>query len=382
MNKRLRAGSIVAIADIDSDSVGMALEHMGGDASPSLVYAERFYLPHERRSPGHTDSAVIALLADACTKAAEALARMERGDSVECCYAILGTPWVHSATVRVETKFEYPKKISEGIIVSLSQMALDKQTELDKAKIFEASIESVELNGYPTESPEGKTADHVRVSALLSQCEPDMKANVTELMRRHFPASSVLLRSDVRALFAATREVGLGLRSRTILSVGSDTSTCMVVRKGAIGEHIVIPMGTAAIVRQISGKGLPEETLSILRMAARGTCSTPACDALTVSLAVAEPGMVKTYGQSLAIIASRYRLPNDAILIVRPEFAPWMEQFFSRIDFAQFTKTTQPFVPQKLPDLLNRFLVPEKGVVIDAGLAVAARSVNIEALQQ
>ena len=81
----------------------------------------------------------------------------------------------------------------------------------------------------------------------------------------------------------------------------------------------------------------------------------------------------------MGAIAGGRRLPNDLVLAVQPDLAPWLSQFFSRIDFTQFTKTAQPFEIQLLtPEKLNRLVAFDTGVLPDAAFAVGGALVNIE----
>ena len=57
-----------------------------------------------------------------------------------------------------------------------------------------------------------------------------------------------------------------------------------------------------------------------------------------------------------------------------------MVKFFSRIDFCQFTSTTQPFTPTAVgQNDISHLAVPSPGVSIGAGLAVAVGFVNSKA---
>ena len=38
------------------------------------------------------------------------------------------------------------------------------------------------------------------------------------------------------------------------------------------------------------------------------------------------------------------RLPNTLLLLADTDVAPWLQKFFQRIDFSQFTATAQPFM--------------------------------------
>lgn len=379
-------GEVVAIADIDSDSVGISVARIEIGKAAVVLVSERRSLSIEERSGAHTDSAIVALLDMLCKNAADTYALKSRDGSarpVSKTYIVLGTPWVKTATVRAATEFPDERRITDDLIRRLARHAFLGERELRRTNVFEACIVSIELNGYPTLSPDGKHAHGVFISALISECDPTFRGGVADALRRHFPSSEPLVRSEARSLLSITRESGTRTQNHTLISVSGDTSSVIIMRKGVLGEHVNIAEGTANMLRRIGGATLPEDTMSLLRMVMKDACSTPACEQINSAIATAEPDMVKVFGQSLAMIASRHRLPNALTLVVRPEFASWLQRFFSRIDFAQFTITTQPFETQVLTTQhLNAFATPESGVSLDAGSAVAVGFVNIELLRE
>lgn len=379
-------GEIIAIADIDSDSVSVSVIRLTIGKPAAVILSERRSLSIEERNAEHTDSSVVSLV-DAIGKSiADAYARKIRTEGakpIAKSYIVLGAPWVKTATVRAATEFPDERRITDEFIRRLARHAFAGENELDRKEVFEACVVSIELNGYPTLSPDGKHAHGVFISALISGCDPGFRSGVADALRRHFPSREPLIRSEARALLSITRESGTRTQNHTLVSVSGDASSVIIMRKGVLGEQVTIAEGTTNMLRRIGGAALPENTMSLLRMVMKDTCTTSACEEINSAIATAEPQMVKVFGQSLAMIAARHRLPNALTLIVRPEFASWLDRLFTRIDFAQFTITTQPFEVQILTTgHLNAFAAPETGVSLDTGSAIAAAFVNIELLRE
>ena len=112
---------------------------------------------------------------------------------------------------------------------------------------------------------------------------------------------------------------------------------------------------------------------------AEDRCESEACKATSAAIARAEPDLARIFGEAMGRIAATERLPNALILAVQEDMAPWLSQFFSRIDFTQFTVTTQPFeaamiTHKEIADMVT-FSV---GVTPDPGLSIAGALVNIE----
>ena len=154
-------------------------------------------------------------------------------------------------------------------------------------------------------------------------------------------------------------------------------TTCSVFLRESVSESVGVQEGLATILKRISSGGLPEETLTQLRMLASDTCSSDTCKALKDSLASIEPDLAKVFGEAFATLASKRRLPNSAILCSPAELSPWLQGFFARIDFSQFTATMQPFTVEALtPDHLRDEVTWQQRST-DTGVALAAGYVNI-----
>ena len=124
---------------------------------------------------------------------------------------------------------------------------------------------------------------------------------------------------------------------------------------------------------------MPEDTLSKLRMIARGDCNDPTCASISEAMGKAEPELVRVFGETMGKLVTRERLPNDLILATHGDLIPWLSTFFTRIDFTQFTTTTQPFQVDALePADFAHWALPEAGVDVDTGLSIASALVNIE----
>jgi hypothetical protein len=152
----------------------------------------------------------------------------------------------------------------------------------------------------------------------------------------------------------------------------------VIIRKDGITQYAVAPEGLSTLLKRVTQGGLPEETLSLLRMLSTDACSTTACKSVKDSLAKAEPELVRSFGEVFASLSATRKLPNACMLAAPAELTPWLQSFFERIDFSQFTATTQPlFVETLSPEHLLDTVHWKPGVTPDAGIGIATSSVNI-----
>ncbi len=350
--------------------------HPSGPAT--VIAASRVSLPFEERSVDAIGKAIIASLSEAGEKARAAYAASDYKNAtiVKAC-AVIRAPWTRSKVERATNAMEKDTRITDAMIGTLAQQAIAADTELDRARLIESSVVRVELNGYQTASPVGKSARTLSAVVLMSDCESEILSGLDETLRRLFPEAKPVLRSGTRALLAAAESQFS--RDYVILDVEGEASNAIIVRDGLAAEHLLIPEGVRSILKRISAKGLPEETLSNLRMIERSESSGDAVSETMASVARVEIELARVYGEGLMRIAAISRLPNDLVLVTHPDLAPWLSRFFSRIDFTQCTITAQPFNVRALQikDLAESVVVADTSP-IDIGIAISSALVNTE----
>jgi len=371
---------IVFVVDIGSGHVGYCLVEVRNKQIPLILASARVTLPFEERTPAQVKSGILSLLDETCKKASEAYAQIHAQQdlpAVSASYAILEAPWSSSEIAHAETVFKKDERITAEIIGELAKQALNTDEKLDHKNLFEAGVVRVSLNGYPTKKPKGKQAHTVAVSILISECKPELLAKIKENLQRSFPSAEINAYSRVRVLLSALREIRPQSTDGMIIDVENEATNCIVMRDGLISEHFLVTEGTQRILKRIQG-GTPEETLSLMRMMSRGTCSTPACEKLNSSLALAEPEIVRIFGDAFGHLVSKSRLPNELLLIIDPALSDWFSTVFSRIDFSQFTVTTKEFTPSVITSENLRGSAVSSGGAIDPGLILATSFVNTE----
>ncbi|MDO8552159.1 MAG: hypothetical protein Q7S01_01365 [bacterium] len=370
---------VIAVADIASDSAGACIALVRDDAPASIICAERSSLTYDEKSPEQAITSILSLLEDASAKVMRIYSKLPNADKrpISSVHAIIHTPLVTSQTERADTSFKTEELITHNVIGNLARTALTGQKDLDKARLFEAGVASIELNGYRTGRPVGRRAHNVSVAALISQCEPELRAKIVDTLRKGFGVQNPVLHSDTRAILLGTHANSIRTNIHFTIDVSGYSTNCVVIHKDAAAEHLVVPEGVRTILKRIAGKGLAEEKLSLMKMVSRDSCTTTACEELNATLARVEPELVKIFGEAFSKLISERRMPNDLVLIVAPDFAPWMSNFFSRIDFGQFTVTARQFsvhalTPEAMRDSVSGNLGPKVDAWLSLGTALAS----------
>lgn len=375
------SGKVVLVADVDDMSVGVSVVELAAHAPAAVLSCERQTLPLEDRSLEQSVVAVTKLLEDCTDQALKAYMASDAKKApkpLRAVYVILRAPWTRFRTSFAEETYEKPRPVTKEVIASLAKKALEIPSEIDRGAILETGIMEVYVNGYPTGTPIGKRATRAGVVAYESDVHDGMKKGVVAVLSKVLPGRTPVVRSSMCALLSVLNEHVPNIHRFVILDVGSSSTNCAVVLKESVSQSALVHEGLGTILKRISGAGLPEEMLTQLRMLASDSCSTDACKALKDTLARTEPDLTKVFGEAFAMIASKRRLPNAAILSAPAELSPWLQGFFSRIDFSQFTATMQPLTVEPLTaEHLQDAVAWQTGVRTDTGIGIAAGYVNI-----
>lgn len=371
---------IVAVADIGSASVAISLLSVHADGPAELMYEHRSSLPFEDRTEDATIKGIVAAMKEVGEKTlASAVAGSALAKSVTHCYAIINAPWARTKTVSLSATTPQDERVTSAMISELAQRAILSEKEFSRDRLIESSVVRVELNGYPTSQPVGKYAHRITVSALLSDCVPEIRQGIEDEFKHLFPKAEIVKRSGFRALISSSRLVPEISSDFVAIAVMGETTSIVVVRDGLASQHALVPEGIRSIVKRISAKGLQEETLSLLRMIERDECSSDVCDEISKSMAKVEIELARVFGENLTKIATPIRLPPDLVLITHDDLRPWLAKFFSRIDFTQCTSTAQPFSVYALSQQdLRREVTLRDDAALGIEMSLACALVNSE----
>ncbi|MEK7068771.1 MAG: hypothetical protein AAB947_00120 [Patescibacteria group bacterium] len=371
----------VAVADISSGRVSVAIIEISHKGVSNVLAEEHVTLPFPDGRQEASVAGIIKTLGEVSEKAIVAYSKKStRSPRISSVYACLHTPFICSKTIRAEHAFNDRTLIGRAIISDLGRQALETDTELAHKKIFESSVVRIELNGYPTANPEGKYASRIAASILFSEDVANIRSGISETLSRVFACPSPKVRSSTSAILSVLKENDILKKYCFVVDMGSQATSLMTVRKDVATEIVHVPEGSLSILKRIAGEKMPEETLTLLRMLALGECESGACETIKQAVARAEPDLVRIFGEAMAKMALERRLPDDLILIAPKELSEWLMQFFSRLDFAQFTITTRPFSP-RVPFGQAPSLTLENGVSLDSDLSIMCALVNIEEMR-
>jgi hypothetical protein len=377
-------GPATMVFDIGGGSVGAAILIADRASIARVLFDTRITLTNEDRDENQLILGLAKALSEAGTAVLDRYTKSPFAKShgpVKDVHAMIHAPWVRSLTRDSHITLTSPVRITREAIEKASKEAAKDTAGTPQGHIvFERTVVRVELNGYPTGLPVGKTASLIRVLALESSIATALQNPITSAITALLPGRTPLFHSAMYAYSTVVRELSMHASSFTFLDIESEASSCSAIMSGSITEQGSIPAGTRTLIRSATGTngGSADSIYSMIRMIAEGTCSDSACDEAARVLEAVEPVFMRSFGEVFSTMITKSRLPNPLVISVHPTMAAWATAFFERLDFSQFTLTGKPFEVQVLTSReLTALAVFGPDATPDTGIAIIAALVHI-----
>ena len=372
---------VAFLVDVESGSLSVSIVALRA-GKPHMLASERAIIPPGERDETHIVAWISTHLQETSSRL---LSTYEHNPDFSVygpptsVHVMLGMQFSRTRTARVTQQFPAETLVTDALIADLARKAGETPSELSKANILESSVIRAQLNGYRTGKPAGKRANFVSVVLFESDYLPTIKSAVEHVMQTLLPGRTLVFHSRTYVFLKALQELAPHERDFLVISVEGNHTDCIAVRKDELTDHLQAAEGNMTILAKLTGeKGLPEDIVTQLRMIATDTCSTPACEETKQKLAIIEPQLVKVFGETFAKLSTTRRLPNACLLLAAPELSLWLENLFTRIDFAQFTITTRPLSIIALNDTHLDAFVEWRHGTRDVNSGVFALFVNSE----
>ena len=373
-----RKRGTIAIVDVGTGSAGVGILRLHDKEAAIMQASARVSLTFEDRTPQQSIAALSQAIKEAGGKAMSSYHSQKEHPAPDSLFIFLRIPWCRSKSMEAVKRFDEETLITDRVISQLAKEVLTAEKDIDTTNLLEATVMKIQLNGYHVADPKGKRAHSVAISVLLSDADLNAKANILEAVKSIFPSHVPQWRTHTRALMRVLGESSEEWRDCLVLDLGTESASVFVVRKGILLDQTIVQYGSRSILKAVSKRGMPEETMALLSLYERDQAGE-STEQIRTQIAEAEPEMIQKFGERLSALASQKRLPNRLLLVAHPDLAAMLSRFFSKIDFAQFTVTNQPFSVLAVDSKhLERFIVAGNGAVPDPSISIAGAFVNIE----
>lgn len=361
---------LAAVVEVFPGGASVSIITLGKDAPSEIVSSGHAVIVLEPR----TDEQARARIASQVTEAAAQAIQQHKGPlgHIAEVYVFLHGPWSETQMLTGEHVHDHDQKIHSSHIGQLVKESMTSAKAVDLKNLLEGSVIAVYLNGYPTSEPEGKMAKRLRTISLASICDRGLRDSIEGAVHASFPSAEINWRTSLRA-YAKIAQNTLNKDSYLVVDMGIDNTHIASIHDGILSQ-VIINEGARTLLTRLAPSRPTDDTLSLVRMLARDACSSEACESIKTAMAVAEPELVRIFGEAMAKIATVHKIPNDVLLSANSDLEPWLSSFLSRIDFAQFTLTSLPLTvhTQKTLDI-TRWLIGT-----DSANSLSCALVNME----
>src|SRR3989344_1208429 len=364
---------IVAIADLQSNSASFSIVEMQGAKNATIHATRSIELPLEERSWEHHVFVLKEKFAETGKRVFSDYALLPKSHAVKKIYAIVHAPWTQGVVIKAAIAFSEEMLITPEILSDTAKKALNKAPKPTSAALLDATQLSILLNGYPTNRPEGKSAQSVEVVALMTACDEDVKEHILSVLYDVAPAVPAVLHSGARAIVGAIQAARPHLRSAVCVHVSGEGTELITLRGGIVVQYASANEGLRSILeRAFPGKSA-DEARAALRLSNRRQSAESLEGSMQEALVRIEPELAHLYGEALSKMSTPLRLPNALLLVASPDMTVWLKNFFGRIDFSQFTTTAQPFEVEAITadELGGTAALSSESADLDISLAVA-----------
>lgn len=365
----------VALVDCAPGAVSAALLELPQHGPARVITEAHSLIALDKRTDKGTTAALKRHIEEVSARVIAAAGTRAR--SLDALYVVVHAPWARSQTIVADTQFDGESAVHDDAIIALAKKSVESlgQKGAD-TRLFEARVSRIWLNGYPTHDIAGKSAHELSVATTLSDCDTDVQVVIDSALPLSFPAPRTSVHSAMHAMLTVMAAGESVDEKYVAVDVGVDSTHIVSLRHGTVTGQASVSEGVRTILTRIGKEHPPEETLGLVRMLGKDACEDGACEEVRGALAAAELELAHTFGECFAGIAGDRRLPNRLILSAPRDLSDWLQSFFARIDFAQFTVTTQPFAVAPIQRMIGNLLADadtlDGSIALGATLALSA----------
>jgi cell division ATPase FtsA len=344
----------VALFDIGSGSVGVALVQIQSDESALILHSVRtpIAFQHEYKAERLHPEMIRSL--KETLKGLESY-RAKQGNEMRHLsevHIILASPWYSSRTHLIKVHRDKAFTVTERFLDDVMHKAKEQFSASGDAtamfggqqvRLEELIIQTI-LNGYPTNAPYGKQASKLDAAVYLSLVDDGVRRSLVDAIEGLVGNGKTFMHSFSLLAYFAAREVHPMLNDYVLVDVSGEVTDLALVRDGVFLESASFPWGRNYLLRELAAKlgTIPEEAHTLLRLT--GQKDAPPGDARVEEArkSVAQTWQ-KAFDETCAELAETELLPRSVLLTTLPDLAPWFASLLASDIGSRHTYTHEPF---------------------------------------
>ncbi len=348
------------IYDIGNASVGGALVMFPREGKSRVIYATRSDIPNQIEPTSGKLASSIAKSLEIVSRNIEknGLSHLNftpfGNTTPKKAFCVLSSPWHISQTRTILLKKDKPFAVTKKLVDELVAEEINnfkksplvkEKTNSDKNTLIESEITQVKLNGYETNSPEGKTASTLQISAFFSLSPEAVIDSFGERIKKVFNIEKIYFNSFPLASFVAVKKA-LGHQDFIFVDISGETTDVSLVKDGALAEIVTFPFGKKLAIREIANKlkTTNEEALSLFYLYQEKKLSDETKNKINDILSSPAENWIKSFRSALTSIGDGLSIPSAVYFTSDGDAVTWFGSLIKKEDYSQFTLTDSPFL--------------------------------------
>ncbi len=344
---------LVAIFDIGSASVSGALVRMPADSKisskPTIVYTTTVEL---ELSDDLSFDKFLNVMQESVATVARLLKDIKLG-APKKAFCFMASPW-YASQIRVmklskNAPFLFTEKLSTELInkeiTSFEAVDLKKFGDPGNLKLLETKNIEIKLNGYQTETPFGKKAREIELTAFFSVSPKIVIERVEHAIEKSFTLPAINFLSFLFSSFVVSRNLFAHDHNFLLLDIGGEVTDVSIIKNTNLVESVSFPPGKNFILRRIAtqlGK-TPAEIRSLIALFLGGGMEEAAKAALQPIFTQAKKDWLSAFQQALFSISDELSVPEQVFVTVDEDIASWFVEVIQAEEFSQHVLSEKKF---------------------------------------
>ena len=245
---------IIAIIDIGSGSIGLALVVLEKDKVPTLKFSLRREMRFQNTlAPEMLLSQTLKILSSIIIDMQKKLP-----DAPSGVFCFLSPHLIASQTRTIKINFTEPTAIDESVINNVVGKEIEKfKTEA----LIEQKIMSVKLNGYEV-SNLNKIAAEAEISVFFTLTSEKILDNIKDTISASFHNRQIEFHSFPFAYFSVLRDIFKIDSDFVCMDIGSEITDISLIKGGILERSTSFPFGKNEITRSLIDKTSVDRSLA------------------------------------------------------------------------------------------------------------------------
>lgn len=338
---------VVVLFDIGSASIAVGLLLLAPEKKPTLLYHTRRSMEFQKRLNfdrffGSMKKTLSEVGNDLVKNGLPHL-HMDKKESLKldavlCTYA---SPWYLSTTKVITVHEREPVTLTREFV----QNILDREEKSLEGKgtymgdlekhlsVIERTVTGIQLNGYDVESPYGRDAQQIQITASITAVPHAVREGVEEVITNIIQGVGIVHHSFGVVATQAIQELVPKQKDFLFVDVSGEVTDVVRVEGGAVTHAISFPFGTQEMLRGITRdmKVDVHEAETLATMYEEKRLHEKARSTLSKLYEKLEMRWREEMSSALSRIVPAEMMPRHVYITAHTVFAPTFERFLKNV---------------------------------------------------